>query len=372
MNQFLDLFLRRAPGRAKRWRVIRGSRASRGVEPWWAGGVGRTAGRPGPAKQNNAPCPSAREGLGSPVAFSEGRRTAKGGFVSLLFALLANTAQAGVLAIDDAGREIKLEIPATRIISLAPHITELLYAIGAGSAVVGTVAFSDYPSEAQQIPQIGSGAGIDSERIVALQPDLVVAWKSGNSSIQVSRLQKLGLVVFITEPRRIVDVASLMERLGRLTGKEKMARQLAAGFREKHKQLRQKFSERITIPVFFQILDTSLMTVNGRHLISDVITLCGGRNIFADLPILAPRVDLESVVAKNPSVILISGYPAMWPEWRDRWNTWPKLSAIAGENLFFIPPELIFRHSPRILLGAEKICADLELSRVRAVTSTNR
>ncbi len=267
---------------------------------------------------------------------------------------------------------LTLASPARRIVSLAPNVTELLYAAGAGNFVVGAVAYSDYPEAAKSIPRVGSGAGLDIEAIVALHPDLVIAWQSGNPSWQVERLTALGMPVFQTEPRHLNDVADLLERLGKLAGTEALAGKTAEDFRRQLARLRARYSGRPVVPVFYQILDSSLLTVSRRHLINDVIQLCGGRNVYADAPGLTPRVDVESMVQRNPEVILASGYEPLWPEWRDRWRTWPMIIAVAQDNLFLIPPDLIHRHSPRILEGAERVCAVLEQARAKRKVSGSR
>jgi iron complex transport system substrate-binding protein len=276
---------------------------------------------------------------------------------------------ADILVVDDAGYNVTLQQPARRIISLAPHVTELLYAAGAGDYVIGAVEYSDYPEQARLIPRIGSGAGLDLEKIVGLRPDLVIAWQSGNPSWQTARLRQLGFAVFVTEPRRIEDVARLIERIGKLAATSTEAEKTIGDFHRQWKGLREHFASRPPVTVFYQILDNSLLTINRRHLISDVIQLCGGSNVFSDMPGLIPRVDTESVLAENPKIILASGYEALWPEWRDRWRSWPTLSATSRGNLFFIPPDLIHRHAPRILQGAEQICIALEKAREAGVVS---
>ncbi|MDH5488024.1 MAG: cobalamin-binding protein [Gammaproteobacteria bacterium] len=270
---------------------------------------------------------------------------------------------AGILVVDDVGMKVALRQPARRIISLAPHVTELLYAAGAGDYVVGAVEYSDYPEQARRVPRIGSGAGLDLEKIVGLHPDLVIAWQSGNPSWQTARLKQLGLKIFMTEPRHIEDVARLIERLGKLAATEAAAGKTLREFHRHWKSLQERYTRRAPVTVFYQILDNSLLTVSQEHLINDVIQLCGGKNVFSDLPGLTPRVNLESVLEKNPEVVLASGYETLWPQWRDRWRRWPSLPATANGNLFFIPPDLIHRNSPRILQGAEKVCAALEVAR---------
>ncbi len=284
---------------------------------------------------------------------------------------LSSAASAEISVLDDSGRPLKLTAPAHRIVSLAPHVTELLYAVGAGHFIVGAVEYSDYPEAAKKIPRVGSGAGLDIEAIVALHPDLVVAWQSGNPSWQVDRLIGLGIPVFLTEPRHLDDIAGLLEKLGKLAGTDS-AGKAAADFRRHLMQLRTRYSGRETVFVFYQILDNSPLTVSGRHIISDIIQLCGGRNIYAAMPALTPRVDMESVLKENPEVILASGYDALWQEWRDRWRTLPMLTASMRDNLFFIPPDLIERQSPRILDGSERVCAALEQARSKRTVPGNR
>jgi iron complex transport system substrate-binding protein len=279
---------------------------------------------------------------------------------------------AEISVIDDTEKSVTLANPARRIISLAPHVTELLYAAGAGSRIVGAVEYSDYPADAKRIPRVGSGFGFDMEAIVAMQPDLIIAWQSGNPSWQVARLSSLGVPVFVTEPRRLDDVAGLLERLGRLAGTEVVAAKTAGEFRRQRAQLQARYSGRPPVTVFYQVIDAALLTVNGQHLINDVIDLCGGQNVFSGLPALTPRVDVESVLQKNPDALLASGHAPLWPAWRERWRAWPAFSAAARGNLFFIPPDLIHRHSPRILQGAEQVCAALDKARAAPDLTTLR
>jgi len=283
----------------------------------------------------------------------------------LLGLLGAAPAPAPTRVPDDAGATVVLAAPARRIVSLAPHVTELLYAAGAGGYVVGAVDYSDYPEAAKRIPRVGSYTGLDLEAIVALRPDLIIAWQSGNPPSQVERLRALGLAVYVSEPRHIEDVATNIERLGRLAGTADAALRAARAFRRRHEALRRRYAARPAVTVFYQIWDRPLMTVNGKQLISDVIHLCGGRNVFADLPILAPTVDVEAVLAADPEAIVASGAGAARPEWFDAWRRWPQLRAVRRDNLFVVPPDVLQRHGPRILDGAEHLCADLETARRR-------
>jgi iron complex transport system substrate-binding protein len=291
---------------------------------------------------------------------------------TLLFRLLAGaslalglaSAQATPIQItDDQGKTVQLAQPARRIVSLAPHVTELLYAAGAGDRVVGAVQYSDYPEAAKKLPRVGGYTAVDMEKVAALKPDLVIAWKSGNRDAHLDKLKALGIPVFINEPRRIEDVARSLEQLGRLAGTEAAAQAAARSFRQRQAALAERYGARPKVKVFYEIWNKPLMTVNGEHLISDVMRLCGGDNVFARLPVLAPTIDTEAVLAAAPEVILASGMGDSRPEWLDDWRQWSRLPAVARGNLFFIPPEQLQRHTPRILDGAEKLCAQLDEAR---------
>lgn len=261
---------------------------------------------------------------------------------------------------DDVGNRIVISKPATRIISLAPHVTEMLFAIGAGSRITGAVDYSDYPEQARSIPRVGGYSRLDVERIVSLKPDLVVAWQDGNGKAVIKRLKQLALTVYVTEPVEVLDVASNMERLSMITGHREQGYAVARQFRSGYGHLQQRYRNKKKVSVFYQLWHKPLMTATDRHLIGKVIELCGGRNVFAGLPTTTPKVGLESVLAANPQAILASGMSKARPEWLDEWRKWPQLQAVKNGHLFFIPPDILQRHSPRILQGARQVCQALE------------
>ncbi|NMG74335.1 cobalamin-binding protein [Aromatoleum diolicum] len=277
--------------------------------------------------------------------------------------LLAFSAHAELTVRDDTGQPVKLAQPAQRIVSLAPHITELLFAAGAGERVVGAVAYSDFPETARKLPRVGGYSNVDMEAIAGLKPDLVIAWKSGNRDAHLDKLAALGIPVYMNEPRSLDDVARSLEAFGVLAGNEPPARAAAASFRARKEELGKRYGERPRVRMFYQIWDKPLMTVNDEHLISDVIRLCGGDNVFGKLKQLAPSLGVEGVLAANPEVIVASGMGEARPEWLESWKRWPKLAANASGNLYFVPPELIQRHTPRILEGAAILCEQLETAR---------
>ena len=285
------------------------------------------------------------------------------------FCLIALLAAAPVLAEivvkDDAGQVVRLAQPARRIVSLSPHITENLFAIGAGERVVGTVAFSNYPEAARRIPLVGGYEKLDLEAVAALRPDLVLAWESGNIASHVTKLKGIGLPVAVTEARRIEDVPDDLERLGALSGAGVGARAVAAKFRERLAALRTRYGERPKVRVFYQVWNQPLMTVGGGQIISDAIRLCGGANVFAALKPMAAAVTVEAVLAADPEAIVASGMGDARPEWLDEWRRWPSLTAVARDNLFFVHPDHLQRHTPRILDGIERLCQHLETARAR-------
>lgn len=272
-------------------------------------------------------------------------------------------ARAEVTVTDDTGAQVTLRASARRIVSLAPHITELLFAAGAGARIIGTVDYSDYPPAAKRIARVGGYSQLDLETVAALKPDLVIAWESGNPPAAVAKLRALGVPVFVNQPDRILDVARSIEQFGRLAGTSMVAEPAAAEFRARYQALADRYANHPKLRVFYEIWKDPLMTINGKQIISDAIRLCGGENVFADLPALAPKVSVEAVLAANPDVIVASGMGEARPEWLDDWKRWPQLAAAASGNLYFVPPELIQRHTPRVLDGAQRLCEDLEEAR---------
>ena len=250
-----------------------------------------------------------------------------------------------------------------RIISLAPHITEILFAVGAGPEIVGAVEYSDYPLAAKQIPTIGNYERINYEQILALRPTLVVAWQSGSGEESIARMRELGLNVFSYEPQTMEDVAESLRIIGELSGHSQQGEQQADLFIRRLDQLKTTYSNAEKIRVFYQLGDEPHMTLNGEHLVSDVIELCGGENIFANAIPLVPRISIESVVRLNPAVIIGPSKAEEVPEWLADWRQWPSIEAAQKNSLFRVNPDFMHRHSPRILDGAEQICGILDLVR---------
>ena len=264
---------------------------------------------------------------------------------------------------DDAGAIIRLAQPARRIVTLAPHLAETLDAAGARSRLVGVVDFSDFPTPVGQLPHVGSYARLDLEAIVALKPDLVIGWQSGNAPAQIDKLRALGIPVYLSQPNRIEDIAREIERFGVLGATSETAQAAATQFRARLASIDRQFARQPTVRSFYQIWPAPLMTVGGRQIISDVLRRCGGANVFGQLETFAPTVTTEAVIAADPEAIIASGMGDSRPEWLDAWKRWPTLTAVQRDNLYFVPPELLQRHTPRLLDGAERLCAALEQAR---------
>jgi iron complex transport system substrate-binding protein len=274
-----------------------------------------------------------------------------------------------VTVVDDSGASVTLARPAERVVSLAPHVTELLFAAGGGARIVGAVTYSDYPKQAQSIPRVGDNKALDLERIVALHPDLIVVWRHGNAERQLDRLKALGIPLYFDEPKHLGDIATSIDRLGALLGTQDTARAASDAFTRDIAQLRARYAGRPPVSVFYQVWDDPLMTLNRDNVFDEVIGLCGGVNVFAAEKPRVPTIPAEAVLAANPEAIVTATPGATTPDRPlpafDRWRRWTSLTAVARGNLFGIDGDLINRPTPRLALGAAELCRDLETARER-------
>lgn len=286
----------------------------------------------------------------------------------LLLAASAGAAHAAV-HVDDAGRAVDFPQPPRRVITLAPNLTEFVYAVGAGGTLVGTMDTSNFPEDAKRVPRIGDYQRLDVERILALRPEVVLVWHHGNQGRELGQLEAAGLKLFYLEPKRLDDVPSTLERVGALLGRDAAARPLAAAWRDELSALRRRHAKAAPVSVFFQVWTQPLMTLNGQHLTSDILALCGGRNVFAALPALAPQVSLESVVAADPEVILSAReFSPEAPLARrepgrkgfEIWQPFRGIAAVRGGWMFTVPGDLLTRQGPRVLDGARAVCDALD------------
>lgn len=266
-------------------------------------------------------------------------------------------------AVDDQGNLVLLPAPAQRIISLAPNLTEVLFYVGAGEQIVGADEYSNYPEQAKDIIRVNNHAAANYELILSLKPDLVVAWESGNGEQIIGRIRELGLPLFVLETRKMDAIPNLFSRLGRLTGHDEIAAKRGMEFTQRLEGLRETYSDQPTVRTFYQIWNDPFITLNGEHLISDVIELCGGVNVFGESIPLVPYVNIEAIIAADPQVIIASGSIGNNESWRDSWKDWQGISAVTSGDIYLIPPDLMQRHSSRILDGAEYMCDFLQRAR---------
>jgi iron complex transport system substrate-binding protein len=264
--------------------------------------------------------------------------------------------------IDDAGRVVVLPQPARRVISLAPHLTELVFAAGGGPRLVGVIRYSDYPAEASKLPVVGDAFALNFETIAKLKPDLVLVWSSGLNDRQKARLRSLKLPVFEIEIRDVEGIAHTLHTLGRLMGTSATADEVAQDIESRWNRLRATYSRRRPVRVFFQLWGDPLMTVNGEHLISHAISACGGVNVFASLPALTPTVSWEAAVVSDPQLILTAGSKSEPPA-PGRWRQFGQVDAVKHQRIATLDGNLINRMGPRFVQGAEQLCGAIDEAR---------
>lgn len=279
--------------------------------------------------------------------------------------LISLHAIAAIKVQDDAGDTVVLAKPAQRVVSLAPHVTELLFAAGGADRVVGTVDYSDYPPAARNIPRVGDNRNVDIERLLALKPDLLVVWRHNASQRQMEQLRKLGIPLYYSESHTLDDIPEAVSRLGQLLGTELQAKQNASDLRRQIDSLVARYRHRPAVRVFYQVWDKPLYTLNEQHIVSDAIRICGGENVFGRLSNTAPSITPEAVLQENPEVIVSGDRKGQTVSGVDMWKRYPSLLAVSRGNLFAISDDLMNRSGPRIIEGATELCERLEEARKR-------
>jgi iron complex transport system substrate-binding protein len=280
-----------------------------------------------------------------------------------MLSLYAPTIHAAITVQDDAGNTVTLAAPAKRIITLAPHATEMVFAAGAGGKIVGTSSYSDYPEAAKNIVRIGDDRQFDLERVIALKPDLLVVWLHGAFSSQLDALHKLGIPIYYSEPHKLNDIPASLIKMGKLTGTDAIAQSAAQQFSMGLQQLSRDNQGKKTLRVFYQVWGKPIYTLNNQHIVSDVIRLCGGVNVFGQLPVAAPTVSVEAVVEANPDVMLTGNVKDEADSSLAQWQAFPGMLAVKNHHLYSINPDQINRPGPRILDGARAVCAALQRAR---------
>lgn len=283
--------------------------------------------------------------------------------LGFLWLPLSASSNSVVEVVDDIGKKITLMQPAKRLVSLSPHLTELAYEAGAGEKLVATVDFANYPEDALKLKRVGSHNAIDTESLLAMEPDLVLAWLSGSGRQSIEYLESLGLNVYVSEPDTLLDISRTIRDIGMLAGTSATSEQTALAFEDRLAVLKANYSGRELLKVFIQVWQQPLITVNGKQLISHVVELCGGKNVFGNETVLAPVITVESLLVRNPEVIIGTAVSARQETWMETWLSFGDIQAVKSNNLYFIKPDLLNRHTSRILQGAEQMCAYFENAR---------
>lgn len=283
--------------------------------------------------------------------------------VSLSFALITTT--------QIKAAEIKVEdnkVP-ERVISLAPHVTEMLFSAGAGDKIVGVVAYSDFPEAALSIESVGSYNAINIEKIIQLNPDLIIAWRSGNRTRDIEKLEQLGFKVAYSEPYQLLDIVQEIRLFGQQLNTQTHANAVADRLENQLEKLQQTYQQKTKITAFYQIWNAPLMTINGKQFISQALAICGAENVFADLPILAGEVSVESVIDKNPDTILLGGEKAVQQGWLKDWQRWHTLNAVKNSQIHLLNADTFQRSTERLIDGIEELCQLIDQTRLQKMNA---
>lgn len=250
-----------------------------------------------------------------------------------------------------------------RIISLAPHITEMIFSAGAGERLVGVVSYSDYPKAALDITNIGSYQAINIEKIIQLNPDIIIAWQTGNRSKDIEKLAQLGFTIRYSNPHTLSDIPQEIRRYGQVFQTQSQANNVADQLEQKLQRLQKAQTKLKTIKAYYQIWHKPMMTINGEQFISHALNLCGAKNIFADLAVLTPEISIESVIERDPQVILLGGQKAMQQAWLKDWQKWHNISAIKNQHIYTLNADTFQRPTARLINGIDGLCEIIDQAR---------
>jgi iron complex transport system substrate-binding protein len=282
----------------------------------------------------------------------------------IVFALnvMASASAAAAMAksiTDDTGQQVTLANTPTRIVSLAPGATEMLFAAGAGNRVIGTVEYSDEPLAAKQVPRIGDVVAIDMERLVALRPEVAVVWPGGGNPAQIEEISRLHIPMYRQQVNKLSDIPNSLRRLGVLAGTQEVAEQAARNIEARLTALSRTYGNGRHPSVLMQVWNHPFYTVGGTQLISDVLTTCGARNAFGDLKELSPVIDVEAVVARDPDIIVAAAPPGAGPEWIADWKRFTTLRAVRKNNLIIFEDPRLVRLGPSVVDATDALCKAL-------------
>ncbi|MDQ7050703.1 MAG: cobalamin-binding protein [Enterobacterales bacterium] len=255
------------------------------------------------------------------------------------------------------------EPSAQRIIALSPHSVEILFALGVGDRIVATLEYADYPQAAKKIPRVGNFSGIKIEKILALKPDLVIAWKGGNKASDLEKIESLGMNLFYSHPKNVNQVIEEILALGRLTGTQNVARNLAKKLSKQYRTIKNSYSDKSKIKVFYQLWHKPLRTIGGDNWLNSLISDCGGKNIFEKAKAPYPAVSFESVVMAMPEVIIIPDNSKNFTHKAKLWSAWPEITAVNKDQIFSLDGDLLQRFTPRAIEGLRQLCKSIDQAR---------
>ncbi len=270
---------------------------------------------------------------------------------------------AGIDVVDDTGTHLLLPEPARRIVSLAPGATEMLFAAGAGPQVIATVAYSEEPAAARQVPRIGDANAIDMERLLVLKPQVVVYWPGGNNPAQVAQLKRLGFTLYGQQVNRLTDLGDSLRRLGALAGTSTIAGQQAGQIEAQLMSLRERYSKREPVTALLETWNQPLYTVGGHQLMSDALAICGAVNIFGDVAQLSPSVQVEAVITRDPDLIIAAAPPGEGPQWLQAWRKFPTLKAVRSGMLLDFKDQALSRLGPSVVGATVGLCQQIDAAR---------
>ena len=274
--------------------------------------------------------------------------------------------------VDDSGATIRLKKPAIRIVALAPHIVENIYSAGAGDLLVASVNHADYPPEASSLPRVGGYNTFNIEAIAALKPDVIFAWQSGTPKHFIDKIKQLGIPLYLDEPSTMEEVANSIRNIGILTNRKNTAEITIKKYLNDLQQLRQINVAKTNVTVFYQVWHDPIYTINGQQIISDVLRICGGKNIYASEKIKAPIITIESLIARNPDIIISGSNHEKNVDPLHRWKKWPNLTAIKHNNLFTVNADIVSRHTVRLIQGAHSVCENFDIARQNLHQNTSQ
>jgi vitamin B12 transport system substrate-binding protein len=253
----------------------------------------------------------------------------------------------------------------TRVVALAPHLVEMLYAIGAEDTILATTEYSDYPEAAKNIPRVGGYHGVQIERIIEMEPDLVLVWKTGNKQQDIDMLEKLGLPIFYSKPSTIDDIPAEILAIGKLLDRNTQALKVANDFRRQAALIKQKYLSKKTVHVFYQLWFEPMRTVGPGSWMQQIIEVCGAKNVFDNAIAPYPLISLESVIEKKPEVFIIPTHHGKQAQNATEayWQKWKEIPAVSKQHIFQIDGDVLHRYSPRMIEGMQIMCEKIDLAR---------